>query len=145
MSKRLDVLRAVKAMIVAALPGCDVLGLSDDAERPKRLAANGTAIVRDGTPDLIGTDLSPPLYHYEHDIPVELAAYQSTTDLRDRLDAMASPIGAAIAADPSLGGLCNHIEVTPLDMADLTLPGGAVQAGAEFSIIAHYHTGAPLG
>lgn len=147
MSKRLTVQAALAALMVAALPGADHHALEDSADRPRRVSPLGTVVLRDGDPGDPEMDLSPPAYHYQHRFPVEILAYASAQPLRTVLDAMASAIGAAVAADPTLGGLCNHVDVTALDMVDLigpASPGGPSQKGGIFEIIADYTTSNPL-
>ncbi|WP_336974176.1 hypothetical protein [Sphingobium aromaticiconvertens] len=146
MSHRMDVLTAAKALVAGALVGAEVIGLENAADRPVRVSPLGTAIVRDGDPGEASIDLSPPRYHYDHAIPVELLALESpNVPTRARLDQMAGAIGAAVDNDRTLGGLCAHVDVTPLEIADLTVSGGASQMGAQFEIIASYSTTSPLG
>jgi len=145
MSKRAQVPAAIKAIAVAALPGADVVGLTDDADRPRRIPANGLVIVRDGDPGEAEVDLSPPLYHFEHEIQIELAAYRADTPLRERLGIMAGAIGAGIAADRTLGGLCTYVDFGPLEIVDIIEAGGATQLGGMFTVTASYSTPNPLG
>jgi hypothetical protein len=144
-SKRLDVLTAVKALVASALPGADLRGLANDAERPKRIPPDGLVIIRDGDPGEPNIDLSPPAYHYAHLIPIELASCQSAGDLRAIIDTMAAAIGAAVLADRTLGGLCDFLDVEALSIVDLIVAGGATQLGGQFNIIAQYSAPSPLG
>lgn len=146
MSYRADVLAAAKALIQMALPNADVIGLENAADRPIRIGPGGNAIIRDGDPGEPAIDLSPPAYHFDHSIPVELLVADSpNVDTRERLDSMASEIGAQVLLDRTLGGLCIHVDVTPLEITDLTVLGGASQIGGQFEIIATYSIPSPLG
>lgn len=147
MSKRLDVMTALAALLKAAAPQCDHHALADDADRPKRIGPHGTIVLRDGDPGEPEIDLCPPTYHFQHRFPVEISAYASSEPLRVVLDRMAGWIAAAVQADRTLGGLCNHIDVGALELVDLmggAGPGSATQKGAVFEITADYSTTTPL-
>lgn len=144
-SKRLQVVAGVKALIAAALPGADVKGLDNAAPFPSRIPANGLAIVRDGDPGEPEADLSPITYHYDHRIPVEIAAYRSSAKTQaERLDDMLRPIGAAVAANRTLGGLCAWIDVLEPEIDDIAGEGTAAGKGCDLIIIASYSTTTPL-
>ena len=146
MSHRLQVLDAVKALIINALPTCDFVGLTNEADRPVRVSPLDTVVMRDGDPGEPAIDLCPPTYHFDHSIPVELMTLASpNVDMRQRLDQRAAAIGAGVAADPFLGGLCAFVEVTALEIVDAAVPGGASQLVGQFEIIASYSTNSPLG
>jgi hypothetical protein len=145
MSKRLDVLLAVKALVQGALPGADVLGLDGSDAAPDRVAPGGRVIVRSGDPGEPEMDLSPPSYHYEHAIPLELVAYQSgSLTNEEAIDLMLGQIAAAIEADRFLGGLVDYLEATaPLTDDDYS-EAAAVPRRADATITATYSTTHPL-
>ena len=145
MSKRLDVVTAVKALVQRALPGCDVKGLDRGSAWTNAIPPNGLAIVRAGDPGAPDIDLNPPAYNYQHQITVELAAYQSPPKTQDQiLDAMLVAIGQAIAADRCLGGLCEWLEALAPGTDDLTAPRATPAIGTELTIVAHYAAADPL-
>ncbi len=145
MSKRLDVLQAVKALVAAALPGVDVKGLDNEAPRPARISPTGLAIVRDGSPGEPDVDLSPVRYHYDHTIPLEVTANGSPNkSAATALDELLASLGAAIAADRQLGGLVNWLDVYEPDVDDIVGEGTGTSKGAELAIIASYSTDTPL-
>jgi hypothetical protein len=146
MSMRRQVDQAVLAMLKRGLPQYAVLGLEDGAERTRRISEFGEVLLRDGDAGDPEIDLSPPTYHYDHRIPVEIAAYKSSEPLRVVLDRMGGEIGAVIAANRFLGGLASYMEATALEMADLIsgAPGGQTQKGAAFDIVVNYSTTSPL-
>lgn len=146
MSHRADVLAAVKALVQLALPNANVLGLDNAADRPMRIGPGGTVVIRDGDPGEPAIDLSPPTYHFDHSIPIELLSADSpNVSPRDRLDQMAIAINSQIQLDRTLGGLCNFIEPSSLDTVDLTILGGGSQVGGQFDIVASYSISSPLG
>ncbi|WP_375178044.1 hypothetical protein [Sphingobium yanoikuyae] len=145
MAKSYEVDQAVAAMLQLAIPDYRFVTLEDDsADRPRRIDPHGTVWLRDGEPGEPDIDLSPPTYHYNHRIPVEIAAYVSSEPLRLVLDRMAGAIGAAIAADRFLGGLVSYLDVTALDLVNINVTGGQTQKGGMFDIIATYSTNSPL-
>jgi len=143
MSKALDVHDAVVALVNDALTDIEVVGLEDGAERAHRISPLGTVIIHFGDPGDPDIDLSPPIYHYEHRIPVQIAAAISATPLKERLDGIKGQIATAVFADRTLGGLVTWLDVSALDLADITVRNGQTQRGGAFDIIATYSTPTP--
>lgn len=145
MSKRLDVVEGVKALVIAALPGASVRGLTQDEEKPSRVGPGGYVGVRAGDPGEPEVDLSPLTYHYEHPIPLEIAAYESATLTTEQvLDGMMVAIGEAIEADRTLGGLCTFLEATAPSTDDFDDVGIEAGGWATLTVVAHYSTANPL-
>lgn len=144
MSVHRDIDDAVLALFKRGLPQYDVSGLADGAERPRRISPFGSVIVRDGDAGDPEIDLSPPTYHYERRIPIDLGAYLSSEPLRVVLDRMGGEIGAVIAGDRFLGGLVSYLDATAIDIAPLTIAGGTTQLGGTFYLVAIYSTTSPL-
>ncbi|AOF95609.1 hypothetical protein [Sphingobium sp. RAC03] len=144
MSKRHDVDQAVLALVRAALPDHEVIGLEDGAERVRRTGQFETVTVRDGELDEEGVDLSPPTWHWQHRVPIELRAYKQTRPLRQILDGIAGKVGAAVAADRELGGMVSYLDVSGLEIEPLSSFATRTELGATFDIIATYSTSTPL-
>lgn len=145
MSRRLDVLQAVKALIAAALPGANVLGLDNDAAIPARPTPGGRVIVRSGDPGEPEIDLCPLTYNFEHEIPLELTGWNTPGRSSEAvLDAMMVPIGAAIEQDRTLGGLCTWIDARSPLTDDIFLEGATPEDRADLVIVATYATTNPL-
>ena len=141
-SKREQVLDAVAALIDAALPAAKV---ERNAAKPERIPPGGLAIVRDGDPGEPEVLLSPLTYLYTHRIPLEIAARESGSQSREQvLDAMLAAIGAAVAADRTLGGLCDFIEAEAPATADIEAAGALPGRWADAAIVAIYGTPDPL-
>jgi hypothetical protein len=141
-SKRELVLAAVKTMIATALPYADV---RRNVAKASSVGAGGSVFLRDGDLDDIGTDLSPLTYNYAHRIPVEIAAFPSTTLSKEAVvDQMTLAIGNAIEADRTLGGLCEYLEAEPPTTDDLDVTGSKTGFWAEFAIVAYYASHNPL-
>lgn len=147
MSKRLDVLFAVKQLIEAALPGAKVLGLDGAEAPPATIPATGLVIVRSGDPgDPVEITMSPATYWYEHAIPIEVSTFKSgSLTSEEALDAMLVSIGDAIAVDRTLGGLCNWLDTSSAATEDIYAEGdGRPPRGAPIMILASYSTTNPL-
>lgn len=142
-SKREAVLNAVTARIVAALPGADV---KRNLAKAERIGPGGLVVVRDGDPGEPEVMLSPLLYLYSHRVLVEIAAYESATLTREAvIDQMLRAIGAVLAGNRTLGGLCDWIEPEAPVTDDVETLGALPGRVAEFAILAVYATPDPLG
>jgi len=141
-SRREQVLDAVKALIAAALPTAEV---KRNLAKPERIPPGGLVIVRDGDPGEPDIFLSPLTHVYTHRIPIEVAAYETSSEMRERvLDQMLGAIGAAVVADRTLGGLCDFIETEAPATDDVETTGARAGRWADAAIIAVYGTADPL-
>lgn len=146
MSKRLDVLIAVKQLIELALPGAKVLGLDGKEAPAATIPATGMVVVRTGDPGEPEYTLSPLTYYYEHRIPIEVSTAPAPgVSSEETLDAMLVAIGEGIAADRTLGGLCDWLDTTAAGTEDIYAEGGGQPPrGADIMLIASYSTRNPL-
>ena len=141
-SKREQVLDAVKALVAAALPDAEV---KRNLAKAERIPPGGLVIVRDGDPGEPEVMLSPLTYVYTHRIPIEVAAYETSSQPREQvLDEMLGAIGAAVAADRTLGGLCDFIETEAPATDDVEAAGARAGRWADAAIVAVYGTPDPL-
>lgn len=143
MTKQLQILLAVKALVEAALPAAEVRGFDGDTSKPKKIDAGGCVVGHPGEPGEPEFTLSPLTYHYEHAIPLEIAAAGGVGG--EALDAMLVPIGAAVMADTTLGGLCHFMACEAADRNDRTVAGLATSNWAVVNIVCEYSTENPLG
>lgn len=146
MSKRLDVLQALRRLIETALPGVEVLGLDGQEDAPARIGPLGRAVVRSGDPGDPEIDLSPLIYNYEHRIPIELTAYRTGALTNEQVvDQMAKNIGAEIQADRFLGGLVDYLDAVAPTTEAIAVDGAVPARGADLIVIATYSTTSLLG
>lgn len=111
---------------------------------PERIPPAGLMILRDGEPREPGVTLSPLVYHYQHRAELEVIVQSGTA--RDALfDQLIGRIGAAIAADRTLGGLCDWVEPEAPEPVDLPVEGGSSLKAAVVPMLLHYATTDPLG
>ena len=109
---------------------------------PERVPAGGLVILRDGEPGEPEVTLSPLAYHYEHRAELEVVVQDADRDAA--FDTLASDIGAALAADRTLGGLCNWVEAEAPRPVDLPVEGGQALKAAVILVVLHYSTADPL-
>ncbi|UOM36654.1 hypothetical protein [Acuticoccus sp. I52.16.1] len=114
---------------------------------PERVPPDdGLLILRDGDPGDPDVTLSPRTYHYEHRAEVEaIVAPRQPTDRDEALDDLLTALGTAIAADRTLGGLCDWIEASAPRPVDLPVEGAPTMKAAIVPITLTYSTADPLG
>lgn len=141
-SRREQVLDAIKTLVAAALPNAEV---KRNLAKAERIPPGGLVIIRDGDPGEPEVILSPLSYVYTHRIPIELAAYETSSATREQvLDGMLGAIGAAVVANRTLGGLCDFIEAEAPSTEDVETTGARVGRWADLAMIAVYGTPDPL-
>ena len=109
---------------------------------PERVPAGGLLILRDGEPGEPEVTLSPLAYHYQHRAEIETILQGADRDAA--LDSLIASIGAALAADRTLGGLCDWMEAEAPQPVDLPIEGAASLKAAVIPVVLHYSTPDPL-
>ncbi|MEN8677230.1 MAG: hypothetical protein ABF298_07590 [Alteriqipengyuania sp.] len=109
---------------------------------PERIPTDGLLILRDGEPGEPDVTLSPLTYHYQH--RVEIEAVVQGPDRDGAFDMLCACIGAALAADRTLGGLCDWVEAEAPQPVDLPVEGAASLKAAVIPVVLHYSTAHPL-
>lgn len=109
---------------------------------PERVPPDGLLILRDGEPGEPEVTLSPMRYHYQHRAEIEAVVQGADRDAA--FDALCASIGTAIAADRTLGGLCDWVEAEAPRPVDLPVEGAASLKAAVIPVILHYTTTDPL-
>ena len=110
---------------------------------PERVPATGLLILRDGEPGEPEVTLSPLRYHYQHRAEIEAVVQGADRDAA--FDTLTASIGAALAADRTLGGLCDWVEAEAPRPVDLPVEGAASLKAAVIPVVLHYSTADPLG
>ena len=137
-TSRETILAALHALL-SALP---VTALRGDV-LPERIPTTGLIILRDGKPGDPEVTLSPLTYFYEHRAELEVVI-QAGSGRDALLDALTADIGAALAADRTLGGLCDWVEAEAPEPVDLPIDGAAALKGAVITVVLHYASPDPL-
>lgn len=110
---------------------------------PERIPATGLIILRDGNPGEPEVTLSPLTYFYQHRAELEVVIQAGSG--RDALfDALTADIGAVLASDRTLGGLCDWVEAEAPEPVDLPIEGAAALKAAVIIVVLHYATTDPL-
>ena len=109
---------------------------------PERVPAAGLLILRDGDPGEPEVTLSPLRYHYTHRAEIEAVVQGATRDTA--FDALCASIGTALAADRTLGGLCDWVEAEAPQPVYLPVEGAAGMKAAVITIVLHYTLADPL-
>jgi hypothetical protein len=131
----------ILAALHARLSALPATALRGDA-LPDRVPTAGLLILRDGEPGEPETTLSPLRYHYQHRAEIEAVVQGAARDAT--FDTLCASIGAAIAADRTLGGLCDWVEAEAPRPVDLAVDGAASLKAAVIPVILHYSTADPL-
>ena len=132
----------ILAALYARLSALPATALRGDV-LPERLPAAGLLILRDGEPGDPEVTLSPLRYHYQHRAEIETVVQGATRDAT--FDTLCASVGAAVAADRTLGGLCEWIEAEAPRTVDLAVEGAASLKAALIPVVLHYSTADPLG
>ena len=109
---------------------------------PERVPAAGLLILRDGEPGEPEVTLSPLRYHYQHRAEIEAVVQEAARDAT--FDTLCASIGATLAADRTLGGLCDWIEAAAPVPVDLPIEGATSLKAAVITILLHYTSSDPL-
>jgi hypothetical protein len=137
---------AILQALLAALqtvPGATVLR---EEVLPERLPGGGLVILRDGDPGASEVTLSPLAYHYEHRAEIEVIVQGKTPAARaSAFDTIVQAIGTALAADRTLGGLCDWTEAQAPQPVDLPVEGAAALKAVIIPVTLTYTTSDPLG
>ena len=109
---------------------------------PERVPALGLLILRDGEPGEPEVTLSPLAYHYQHRAEIEAVVQGPDRDVL--FDTLTASIGTVLAADRTLGGLCEWVEAKAPQPVDLPVEGAASLKAAVIPVVLHYSTADPL-
>jgi len=109
---------------------------------PERVPTNGLLILRDGEPGEPEVTLSPLRYHYQHRAEIEAVVQGADRDAT--FDTLTASIGVVIAADRTLGGLCDWVEAEAPRPVDLPVEGAVALKAAVIPVMLHYSTADPL-
>lgn len=110
---------------------------------PERIPTTGLIILRDGRPGEPEVTLSPLTYFYEHRAELEVVT-QASAGRDASFDTLTASIGTALAADRTLGGLCDWVEAEAPEPVDLPIDGAASLKAAVIIVVLHYASPDPL-
>jgi hypothetical protein len=146
---RESVLDALQAALAAVLELAPDGPLEErNAPPPKKAPAIGRVILRDGDPGEPEVLLSPLTYIYDHEAEILLltdrARFDTDAAHRAAFDDLVAAIGEAIAADRTLGGLCDWAEGVAPETITVPVEGGEPLKGGRIGVLLRYATSDPL-
>lgn len=133
---------AVLTALFAALDGMTGPEVKRNATLPDAATASGLVILRDGEPGEPEVTLSPLSYDFEHEALIEVFVQGADND--SLFDGVKTKIGLAIAADRTLGGLCDWVEAMAPTTEDLAFYAATSIKAATIPVRLHYSTSDPL-
>ena len=110
----------------------------------ERIPSAGLIILRDGQPGEPEVTLSPLRFHFQHRAELEVIV-QGAIDRATAFDTLIASIGATLAADRTLGGICDWVEAEAPASVDLPVEGAVSLKAAVVTVVLHYTTADPLG
>lgn len=137
-----QVLLALLAAIEAAAP----LGVkvARNIVLPARIPSSGMVILRDGVPGDAEVLMSPPLYYYEHLAEVEIIVDRPASTRDAVFDTLKQAVGAALAVDRTLGGLCDYVVGQSPSPLMLPIDGADGMKAATIPVMLMYGSADPL-
>lgn len=141
-SKSETVLQALFTALGTTLPvGAKLLR---NSVLPERVPAAGAMILRDGTPGDPEALMSPPCYVYEHRAEIDVIVEGTEAAREPAFDALKLAVQAAIAADRTLGGLCDYVIGEAPAPINLAIEGAEGFKAATIPVVLTYGTTDPL-
>lgn len=112
---------------------------------PEKVASQGLVIVRDGEPGEPDVTLNPRTEFYAHRAEIEAYVPRPPTGGGEAgLDALIEAIARALRPDPSLGGLCETLNLSAPETNVLGMEGAAPFLGARLTVTLEYLVSDPL-
>jgi hypothetical protein len=141
-SKAEQVLQGIKASL-ETVPGATI---DRNSGLPEKVPAGGLIILRDGDPgepeQALGGFESA---YYQHEVEVEVYVEEGDAAARDAaFDALLQQIGAALEADPTLGGLAFGLTYGRPEPAIEAIAGAPAIKSATLTVTIDYATDTPL-
>jgi hypothetical protein len=141
-SKAEEVLEAVKTLFETVLGAT----IARNSVLPEKIPDGGLVILRDGDPGepehALGGFGST---YYQHAVEIELYVEEGVGAVRDTaFDDLLQQVGAALEADPTLGGLIFGLTYGRPETSVEAVAGAPAIKSATLSVTVDYETSAPL-
>lgn len=111
---------------------------------PQIVPAGGLVILRDGDPGEPDVTLNPVHWFYSHRAEIDAFVTPPAGGGAEALDMLLGKIGAALAADRSLGGLVENLTWSAPETSVLAIEGAAPILCARIIVTLEYLTADPL-
>jgi hypothetical protein len=136
-----QVLEALKTLL-ETVPGATT---ERNSVLPEKIPGGGLIILRDGDPGEPEEALGGfPSVYYQHAVEIEVYIEGDAAARDAAFDALLQQIGAAIEADPTLGGLVFGLAYGRPEPAIEAVAGAPAIKSATLSVTIDYETSAPL-
>jgi hypothetical protein len=141
-SKAEQVLDALKTLLKTATDAV----VERNSALPEKIPDGGLIILRDGDPSEPEQALGGfGSTYYQHAVEIEVYVEQGDAAARDAdFDDLLQQIGAALEADPTLGGLAFGVTYGRPEPAIEAIAGAPAIKSATLSVTVDYETSAPL-
>ena len=138
-------LESVLTALTAALTSATSATVKRNEPVPEVVPPGGLMILWDGEPGEPEVTLSPLTYHYQHTAELLVFAQKASPAARNTaFDTLKANVAAAVAADRTLGDLCDFVEAGAPAAEDLPVAGGKPIKSAIIPVVLHFATTDPL-
>ena len=138
-----QVLKALYSALEAHAPTFALV--ARNSAHPEVIPLAGAIMLRDGDPGEYEFLFSPPCYVYDHVAEVDILVERNDDAERDAaFDVLKQAVGLAVAADRTLGGLCDYVVGQAPAPIDLTEFGAIGLKAATIGVVLTYGTPDPL-
>ena len=116
-----------------------------NAALPERVSDHAMAILRDGEMGDPDVSLSPLMYHWQHQVAIELFVADPDAAARDaRMDSLLTDLAILIEADRTLAGVVEYAEIGPPKFDELAPEGTSGIKACLLPVILHYSSSGSL-
>jgi len=142
MSQRENAIGALLAVLGQLSLGTTV---KRNASLPERIADHAMAILRDGEMGDPDVSLSPLMYHWQHQVAIELFVADPNAAARDaRMDSLLTDLAVLIESDRTLTGVVEYAEIGPPKFDELAPEGTSGIKTCLLPVVLHYSSSGPL-
>ena len=139
-SQREQVLAAILQRLRAALSAT----VRRNEALSERVPAEGLVILRDSDPGEPDVTLNPRSEFFSHRVELEALVTEPAGGGEAALDVLLQQIAAALASDPSFGGLAENLTLGPPEIGTLAIEGAAPILTARLTPAVEYLASDPL-
>ena len=116
-----------------------------NAALPERVSDHAMAILRDGEMGEPEVSLSPLIYHWQHQVAIELFVADADAAARDaRMDSLLAVLATRIEADRTLAGVIEYAEIGAPKFDELAPDGSSGIKACLLPVVLHYSSSGPL-
>ena len=142
MSQRENAVGALFAVLGQLSLGATV---KRNATLPERVSDQAMAILRDGEMGDPDVSLSPLMYHWQHQVAIELFVADPNAAARDaRMDGLLTELAVLIESDRTLTGVVEYAEIGPPKFDELAPEGTSGIKTCLLPVVLHYSSSGPL-